>query len=178
MKFFAGTYSTLEASMLDRHREFVGCDVVFELQNAAKADLLLTFVSQMLSPQSGISTWGEMKTAAKVFKEESAALVAHKKGIVWEVPPRLKFTQVFLDYIPHFIFTTFENYFFYETCRHFLLNLWSLLWRSQLVSTDRKAHLAHECGPLEVSTRMVMVCHEKTGNRLFACRSFGAKRCG
>lgn len=131
----------------------------------------------MLDPKFKISGSGEVKAAASVFKDESAAGLAIKKGSEWKVRLGLDATQVWRVHILHIVSAKLEGYFSHITSHRLSLNMCSLLWRSLLYSTVPKTLLMHDCGRLGVSVRRSTVCQEKTQNRLLACRSISRKRC-
>lgn len=69
--FCADTCSLAEACrLLDRLREFVGCDADLEMLTAAGLDLLLAAASKALDPRPNISGGNEEKAAAKKPKEK------------------------------------------------------------------------------------------------------------
>lgn len=76
VNFSAATCSAAKAAMLlHQHRTCVGCDEVSEMMSVAEPDVLLTIVSQMLSPESDISERGKAEAAAKGLADETNALL-------------------------------------------------------------------------------------------------------
>lgn len=75
MTFCTVICSTAKARMLlDQRKKLVRCNVDSELLTTEDADQVLVFVSQVLDPKSDTSGSGEEIAAAKVLKDESAAL--------------------------------------------------------------------------------------------------------
>lgn len=67
-----------------------------------------------------------MKAAAKVSRDDRAALLASIKASVREGPSGLDATQVQAIQTIHFTVAVFEDYFRYEECRHLIFSMWSL----------------------------------------------------
>lgn len=78
--FCAGICCTLkECMLLDQHKKFVRFDLDSELQSAAKADLVLTFVFQVLSPKCDISGGVELIAATKgLYRRENCSFGAQE----------------------------------------------------------------------------------------------------
>lgn len=67
----------------DQRRELVRCSVAPGVLSAAEAGPLLGFASQVLKSKSDISGSNEVETAAKVFPDETGAVLARKIATVW-----------------------------------------------------------------------------------------------
>lgn len=81
--FCAGTWSTAtECVLLGQYRKFEECNVEAKLLATAEANLVYSFASQVFSPKFIISGSGQMQTAAKIYKDERAAVSDSKKTSV------------------------------------------------------------------------------------------------
>lgn len=67
----------------------MGSDVISEPLTAAERNRSLASSFPLLSQKSDIRDIEEVKAAAKVPRDERAALSARKEASVWETPPGL-----------------------------------------------------------------------------------------
>lgn len=79
--FCAGTCAIAKpGTLLDKHRKFVGYIIASEVFKATKADLLLTFATQLLEVKSDITGAERLGDASLAFKKKMAAVRAHRKA--------------------------------------------------------------------------------------------------
>lgn len=100
--------------MLSQHGKLVNCSLDSELVTAAEIALVLGFVSQMQNPKLYVTVNVEVKPAAIVVIDESAALMIEKMAT--QSSPRLKAMQVPPSHTLLFVLTTFESHLLYEMC--------------------------------------------------------------
>lgn len=143
-----------------------------ETLNNAEADLVSAFFSEVLSFESDISDGKEVKAAAKVFKEERAALLARNDPVCEKVRWGWMLHRYPSDCGICFYYSMFESCSFYGICSRLLLDMWSLVWRSWLHSSDPEALLATGWGPLKVLIRPSAMCHEKTSRGLLDLQNY------
>lgn len=67
-------------SAADQHKKFVSCDLNPEELSAGEWNLMLTLVSQVLSPESDVNESGDVKAMARVFADNVGALLAAKRA--------------------------------------------------------------------------------------------------
>lgn len=79
MHFCSGTcYTAKECMLPEQQKTSERCDVYSEALTATETDLVLMFFSQVLNAKSDISGSEEVAAAAKVFKDDRAALLENK----------------------------------------------------------------------------------------------------
>lgn len=135
-----------------------------------KFDFLLNFDWLMMTLSSSITEGEEVRVAARRFKEKTDVVYACRTAATWEMPPRLKATKVMPRYILHFLCKLYESYGLYERCRSLPEDMWSLVLRSWLYSTDPKVLLATDCCRVMVSARKSKLERARASKR-FLCKS-------
>lgn len=96
--------------MLEQHRKTAGSDVDSERLNAADTDLLLELASQPLNQKSSTDGSCRVQVAAKVFKDETASVIANTKVSVPEVPAGLDAKRLMPGHISLSIRTMFKGF--------------------------------------------------------------------
>lgn len=96
--FVAGIIKSENMRLRAQQKKFMTCDVHSELLIATKANVVLTFVFQILESKFRISGSAEVNAAAKVFREKRATLLG-KKTKKCAVSLGLDATQVLTSHI-------------------------------------------------------------------------------
>lgn len=166
--FCAETCSTAQACMLlDQHEMFLQCIVDLDLPTAAKSDLVLTFAFLVIKVRSNINGNAELKSAEKVFCDESVATRVSEKASVRYVPSGPHGTWVLPSQTMHFISALLETTPYTRRAPASLRTFARCCSRAGCIQQIRTL-----AGRRRVSTGQATVHHQTTEIALLVCLNF------